>query len=146
VPLIWVLNFRTRSRPLGVLSITLRSQQALKPLSISQSPPTRAERGRIFKRLREKPAQEQPDPGKYHSELSQYKEREALKKSFFEISRLALSDGEAVRMMKGHTIKVGELSYWSGTSGCLFQRRRKIPTPLKRFNALVRKRGIQLPD
>ena len=109
-------------------------------------PPTRAVLRRILKRLREKPAQEQLEPDRYRSELSQYKEREALKKSFFEISRLTLSDGEAVRMMKGHTIKVGELSYWSGTSGYLFHRRRKNATTLKRFNALARKRGIHVPD
>ncbi|MGY3115750.1 hypothetical protein ACVWYV_003981 [Pantoea eucalypti] len=109
-------------------------------------PPTRAERRRILKRLREKPAQEQPEPDKYHTELSHCTERETLKKSFFEISRLTLSDGEAVRMMKGHTIRVGELSYWSGTSGYIFHRRRKNAAPLKRFNALARKRGIQLPD
>lgn len=45
-----------------------------------------------------------------------------------------------------HTIKIGELSYWSGTSGYLFHRRRINAAPLKRFNALARKRGIQLPD
>lgn len=109
-------------------------------------PSTRAECRRIFKRSREKSPLQQLVPDKYHSGLSQYIEREALKKSFFEISRLALSDSEAVRMMKRHKIKVGELSYWSGTSGYLFHRRRKIPTPLKRFNSLARKRGIQLPD
>ncbi|MCW0935830.1 replication endonuclease [Pantoea sp. RG18] len=109
-------------------------------------PPTRAERRRIIKQLREKPAQEQPEPDKYHTELSHCTERETLKKSFFEISRLTLSDGEAVRMMKGHTIRVGELSYWSGTSGYLFHRRRKDTNPLKRFIALARKRGIKLPD
>ncbi|MBK5014458.1 replication endonuclease [Pantoea sp. S62] len=109
-------------------------------------PPTRAERRRIIKQLREKPAQEQPEPDKYHTELSHCTERETLKKSFFEISRLTLSDGEAVRMMKGHTIRVGELFYWSGTNGYLFHRRRKNPTSLKRFIALARKRGIQLPD
>jgi len=48
-------------------------------------------------------------PDNYHSELSQHTEQEALKKIFFEVSRLTLSDGEAVRMMKGHTVKVGEL-------------------------------------
>ncbi|MGJ8711529.1 hypothetical protein ACQJ2W_013250 [Pantoea agglomerans] len=69
-----------------------------------------------------------------------------MKKSFFEISRLTLSDGEAVRMMKGYTIKVGELSYWSGTSGYLFHKRNKNPTPLKRFNALAKKNGIPVPD
>lgn len=109
-------------------------------------PPTRAERRRILKRVREKPAQEQTEPDKYHSELSHCAEREALKKSFFEISRLTLSDGEAVRMMKGHTIKVGEISYWSGTSGYLFHRRCKTPTPLKRFNALAKKRGVHVSD
>jgi hypothetical protein len=109
-------------------------------------PPTRAERRRIIKRLREKPAQEQPEPDKYPPEVSHCKEREALKKSFFEIFRLTLSDGEAVRMMKGYTIKVGELSYWSGTSGYLFHRRNKNPTPLKRFNALAKKSGIPVPD
>ena len=109
-------------------------------------PLTHAERRRILKRLREKSAQEQPELDKYHSELSLYAAREALKKSFFEISRLTLSDGEAVRMMKGHKMIVGELSYWSGTNGYLFHRRRKNATPLKRFNALARKRGIQLPD
>jgi len=85
-------------------------------------------------------------PDKYHSELSQYIEREPLKKSFFEISRLTLSDGEAVRMIKGHKIKVGELSYWSGTSGNLFHTRCKNNPQLKRFNAMAKKRGIQLPD
>lgn len=109
-------------------------------------PPTRAERRRIIKRLREKPAQEQPKPDKYPPELSHCAEREALKKSFFEISKLTLSDGEAVRMMKGHTIKVGEISYWSGTSGYLFHRRHKTPTPLKRFNALAKKRGVHVSD
>ncbi len=109
-------------------------------------PPTRAERRRIIKRLKEKPVQEQPEPDKYPPEVSHCTEREALKKSFFEISKLTLSDGEAVRMMKGHIIKVGELSYWSGTSGYLFHRRRKDTTPLKHFIALARKRGIQLPD
>ena len=109
-------------------------------------PLTRAGRRRIIKRLKEKPAQEQPEPDKYHSERSHCAEREALKKSYFEISRLTLSDGEAVRMMKDHKMIVGELSYWSGTNGYLFHRRRKNATPLKRFNALARKRGIQLPD
>jgi hypothetical protein len=61
-----------------------------------------------------------------------------MKKSFFEISRLTLSDGEVLRMMKGHTVQVEELSYWSGTSGYLFHRRRKNITPLKYFNALAR--------
>ncbi|QAV44922.1 hypothetical protein D1629_09900 [Pantoea agglomerans] len=72
-------------------------------------PPTRAERGRIFKRLRGMSPLQQLVPEKYHSELSHCTEREAMKKSFFEISRLTLSDGEVLRMMKGHTIKVGEL-------------------------------------
>jgi hypothetical protein len=109
-------------------------------------PPTRAERGRIFKRSREKSPLQQLVPDKYHSELSQYTKREALKKkSFFEISRLTLSESEAVRMMKGYTIKVGELSDWSGTSGYLFHRRNKNPTPLKRFNALAKKSGIPVP-
>lgn len=94
-------------------------------------PLTRAERRRIIKRLKEKPAQEQPKPDKYPPEESHCTEWEALKKSFFEISWLTLSDGEAVRMMKGYTIKVGELSYWSGTSGYLFHRRNKNPTPIK---------------
>jgi len=84
-------------------------------------PPTRAERRRIIKRLKEKPAQDQPEPDKYPPEVSHCTELEALKKSFFEISRLTLSDGEAVHLMKGHKIKVG--------GAFLLERYKRVPLP-----------------
>ncbi|WP_201251955.1 MULTISPECIES: hypothetical protein [Pantoea] len=107
----WVFEFEDASAS-SWSSVTNYTEPRSSEAAIDfTNPSTRAERRRILKRLREKPAQEQPEPGKYRSELSQCTEREALKKSSFEILRLTLSDGEAERMRKGHTIKVVRIQF-----------------------------------
>ncbi|MDO6408685.1 replication endonuclease [Pantoea phytobeneficialis] len=106
------------------------------PVDFSR-PPTRAERKRILKRLYEsapvKPPKPRPAPvnGRYREQ------REKLKETFYDVSRLTLSEGEATRMMMGHRLKVGDQVFWSGTSGHLFRDRRKASTALQRFQALA---------
>jgi len=106
------------------------------PLDLSR-PPTRAERRRILRRIREsapeKP-QKQPPPS---PSAEQLQKREQLKETFYDVSRLVLSEGEITWMMSGRNLRVGEQTFWSGTSGYLFRDRRKPLTALKRFNAVA---------
>lgn len=100
-------------------------------------PPTRAERRRILKRLHEstpaKPRKKRQAPVSDRYRV----QREQLKESFYDVSRLTLSEGEVTRMMMGHKLKVGAQIFWSGTSGHLFTDRRKPSTALQRFNTLA---------
>lgn len=106
------------------------------PIDFTRSP-TRAERRRILKRLHEitpaKPRtkRQAPVPDKYRHQ------RKQLKDSFYDVSRLTLSEGEVTRMMMVHKLKVGAQIFWSGTSGHLFVNRRKPSTALQRFEALA---------
>ncbi|PIF21772.1 replication endonuclease [Candidatus Pantoea floridensis] len=106
------------------------------PIDFTRSP-TRAERRRILKRLHEstpaKPRKKRQAPvsDKYRDQ------RKQLKDSFYDVSRLTLSEGEVTRMMMGHKLKVGAQIFWSGTSGYLFVEHRKPSTALQRFKALA---------
>lgn len=106
------------------------------PIDFTRSP-TRAERRRILKRLHEstpaKPRTKRQAPvsDKYRNQ------RKQLKDSFYDVSRLTLSEGEVTRMMMGHKLKVGAQIFWSGTSGHLFVERRQPFTALQRFEALA---------
>ncbi len=108
------------------------------PLDFSQTP-TRAERRRILRRLHESThvkQRKQPPPAPNAQHLEK---REQLKEIFHDVSRLHLSEGEITWMMSGRKLKVGEQTFWSGSSGHLFRNRRKASTVLSRFEALAKK-------
>jgi hypothetical protein len=106
------------------------------PLDLSK-PPTRAERRRILRRLRESTPEKPPRQSPAQLSGHQLQKREQLKETFYDVSRLTLSEGEITWMMSGRNLKVGQQTFWSGTSAYLFRDRRKPLTALQRFNALA---------
>ncbi|KHJ66078.1 replication protein [Pantoea rodasii] len=108
------------------------------PLDFS-SPPTRAERRRILRRLHESTPVKKRNQSPPTPTAQQLEKREQLKEIFHDVSRLHLSEGEITWIMSGRKLKVGEQSFWSGSRGHLFRDRRKPSTVLERFASLAKR-------
>ncbi len=106
------------------------------PLDFSRQP-TQAERRRILRLIRESTPEKPRKRPPPLPNAEQLQKREQLKETFYDVSRLTLSEGEITWMMSGRNLKVGEQTFWSGTSGYLFCDRGKPITALLRFKALA---------
>ncbi|QTO55579.1 hypothetical protein J8I88_06920 [Duffyella gerundensis] len=70
---------------------------------------------------------------------------ENLKTTVLDISRMRLSAGEVKRMMRGHGVKIGGQTYWSGSRGLLYRGKPIKPSPLDRFQALAAQHSTAKP-
>ncbi len=94
----------------------------------------RKERRKLLSRIRSK----EPATHKKATSLPTINEAgENLQTTVFDISRMRLSAGEVTRMMRGHGVKIGGQTYWSGSRGQLYRGKPLKPSPLERFQALA---------
>lgn len=70
---------------------------------------------------------------------------ENLQITIFDISRMRLSAGEVTCMMRGHGVKIGGQTYWSGSRGQLYKSKPLKPSPLERFQVLAGRHSMTNP-